>query len=61
MKFVRVQITDSLHDRLKALTTHHGEYTFIIRKAIRAYVDQEETKRANNTSSIPNTPNQVRK
>jgi Fe-S cluster assembly iron-binding protein IscA len=42
MKFIRVQITDSMHTRLKALTSHHGEYTHMVRLAIREYVTKKE-------------------
>jgi len=47
MKFIRVQITDTLHTRLKALTTHHGEFSHLIRRAIKDYVTLMETEAKN--------------
>ena len=52
MRFIRVQITDSLHTRLKALSTHHGEFTHLIRRAIREYVTKEEHLHAQ-TREVP--------
>ena len=56
MKFLRVQITDALHQRLKALCDHQGELSNIVRKAVREYVTKEEIKLAD-TKTQKESPN----
>ena len=56
MKFLRVQISDHLHQRLKALCDHQGELSNIVRKAVREYVTKEEIKLAD-TKTQKESPN----
>jgi len=42
MKTIRFQLEDSWHDRLKALCTHHGELSHLIRQGVRLIIKQKE-------------------
>ena len=42
MKTITVQLEDTLHDRLKAICSHHGELSYFIRKGIRLVVELRE-------------------
>jgi len=42
MKNIRIQIDDTLHSRLTALCTHHGQLSHLIRQGIRLIVITKE-------------------
>jgi len=44
MKSIRIQITEELHDQLKALSTHHGHLSALIRRGIRLVIHEELDK-----------------
>ena len=46
VKFLRVQIQDKLHERLKALIDHHGDLSHHVRIAVREYVTRKEAEHA---------------
>ena len=46
MKSIRIQITDELHDELKALSMHHGHLSALIRRGIRLVIHEEHDKLA---------------
>lgn len=56
MKTITVQLEDTLHDRLKAICSHHGELSYFIRKGIRMIVElkeQENLLLANTKKRLP--------
>lgn len=54
MKYIRLSLPDELHARLKALVTHHGHLSHILREAIETYVEREEEKRNPNAKDSKN-------
>lgn len=46
MVSIRIQITDELHDELKALATHHGHLSALIRRGIKLVIYEEHDKLA---------------
>lgn len=55
MKNLRIQLTDSLHQRLKNLCTHHGELSHLVRRAVRQLVTQMEEAKHGKAESLPST------
>jgi hypothetical protein len=47
MKTIRIQLEDPWHERLKALCTHHGEFSHLIRQGIRLIIKQKEQENQN--------------
>ena len=44
MKTIRLQITEELHGRLKALCNHHGRQAHLLRRGVRLVCEEEEKK-----------------
>ena len=44
MKTIRLQITEELHGRLKALCNHHGRQAHLLRRGVRLVCEEEERK-----------------
>ena len=45
MKSIRIQIHDDLHTRLKALCSHQGELSHLIRQGVRLIVVAKEREK----------------
>lgn len=52
MKTIRLQITEELHGRLKALCHHHGRQAHLLRRGVRLVCEEEEKKL--NPTILPN-------